>query len=243
MTPAEGRAQRKALMRDVARQIKRQQKEELARLRGELREAFGKKRGALRAARLRCREGRREVRRRLAELRLRVLAELRETFAREKAEARATCRAGIEHAKELGAAHKVARGKLHAERQYRAEMRRIESANRARKKEHARGLKKAERRSESDDEVRQNIPPEWLSLFDRVKASIRGSARQTRTEAFYHYVEEHPDEVLAAIDDKTDALIAELEAKERAAASAYRKRVPRRALNLAVAERLEDAPF
>jgi hypothetical protein len=243
MTPAEGRAQRKALMREIARDMKRQQKGELARLRSELREAYGQKRGALRAARLRCRQARREVRRRLAELSLRVLAELKETTAREKAEALATCRAGLDEARGLVERHKGARLKLVAERKYRAEMRRIESGHRDRMKERARGISKAERRGESDDEVRQNIPPEWLGLFERIRGAIRGSGKKTRTEAFFQYVEEHPDEVLASIDDKTDALIAELEAKERAAATAYRKSVPRRAVSLAVAERLEEAPF
>lgn len=36
----------------------------------------------------------------------------------------------------------------------------------------------------------------------------------SRTEAFLKYAEEHPSEVLEAIDDKTDALIRELEQKE-----------------------------
>ncbi len=42
----------------------------------------------------------------------------------------------------------------------------------------------AERLSESDDEVRQNIAEALVPLFNRVRAQIRGSRRQTRTEAF-----------------------------------------------------------
>jgi|CZKU01.1.fsa_nt_gi hypothetical protein len=37
------------------------------------------------------------------------------------------------------------------------------------------------------------------------------------TEAFLHYAEENPDDVLAAMDDKTDALIRELEGQYREA--------------------------
>jgi hypothetical protein len=39
----------------------------------------------------------------------------------------------------------------------------------------------------------------------------------SRTEAFLHYAEEHPDEVLTSIEDRADVLVRELEAKERAA--------------------------
>jgi hypothetical protein len=34
---------------------------------------------------------------------------------------------------------------------------------------------KTERRGESDDEVRGNIPPEFVSLFERVKSRVIGS--------------------------------------------------------------------
>jgi SAM-dependent methyltransferase len=58
----------------------------------------------------------------------------------------------------------------------------------------------AMRASESDDEVRQNIPPTLIALFNRVRTQIRGSKRQTRTEAFLEYVADHPGEELDAVD-------------------------------------------
>jgi len=57
---------------------------------------------------------------------------------------------------------------------------------------------------ESDDAVRANIPPEFVPLWEKIKGSIRGDARRSRTEAFLHYVEEHPDEVYAAIEIPSD---------------------------------------
>jgi hypothetical protein len=54
-------------------------------------------------------------------------------------------------------------------------------------------------RAETDQEVRDNIPPALVELFDRMRGSIRGSARQSRTEAFLEYVEEHPGEEHAAV--------------------------------------------
>jgi len=55
----------------------------------------------------------------------------------------------------------------------------------------------AERRSESDDAVRKNLPPELLPVFDKVRRSIKAGHRRTRTEAFLEWAEEHPAEVLA----------------------------------------------
>ena len=42
-----------------------------------------------------------------------------------------------------------------------------------------------------------------------------------------HYAEEHPDEVLAVIEDKTEAIVRELERQEREASRALKRRVPR----------------
>ena len=44
-----------------------------------------------------------------------------------------------------------------------------------------------------------------------------------RTEEFLKYVEEHPEELLEAIGDKTDALVRELEERERQAARSARR--------------------
>ncbi|HEY2509958.1 MAG TPA: hypothetical protein VGI39_03855 [Polyangiaceae bacterium] len=48
-----------------------------------------------------------------------------------------------------------------------------------------------------------------------MKGSIRGTARESRLERFYRYAEEHPDEYLEAIEDKTEALIRDLERRQR----------------------------
>jgi hypothetical protein len=79
----------------------------------------------------------------------------------------------------------------------------------------------AERRSESDDEVRQSIPSELVGLWERVKRSIKAGPRETRLESFMRYAEEHPDEYLGSIDDKTEAVIRDLERQEE---EAYKRR-------------------
>jgi SAM-dependent methyltransferase len=50
------------------------------------------------------------------------------------------------------------------------------------------------KRRETDEEVRTNLPPTLHELFRRVAGGIKGNARQTRTEVFLEYVEEHPGE-------------------------------------------------
>lgn len=104
-----------------------------------------------------------------------------------------------------------ARAALEQEKKERRELRAIERSNRARKKEGAAGVAKAkERRSESDDEVRTNIPAELRPLFEKVKRGIKASARKSRTEAFLEYVEEHPREAWAE-DDYEDRAAREME--------------------------------
>ncbi len=49
----------------------------------------------------------------------------------------------------------------------------------------------------------------------------------SRTEAFLHYAEENPDDVAAAADDKTDALIRELEAQQKETRRSLRRPPPR----------------
>ena len=101
-------------------------------------------------------------------------------------------------------------------------------------------MTRIERQAESDDEVRANIPPELVALFERVKRGIKASPRMSRTEAFLKYAEEHPGEVLVAVDDKTDALIRELEEQERQARHNLR-RGPRRVRR--TPDRLAEMPF
>lgn len=140
--------------------------------------------------------------------------ELREAMRAERAAARQSCGVRLGEARAIKGDIQRARAEFLAEKQYQADLRRIERANRQRRKEAPR-VTRIERQAESDDEVRGNIPPELLPLFERVKRGIKASPRMSRTEAFLQYAEEHPDEVLATVDDKTDALIRELEEQER----------------------------
>jgi hypothetical protein len=227
LTRAEGRRQRADIMKQIAREHRKTQREQLVQLRGEIRDAKAKRRLAVHDARNRCKTGRLAARARARELRVRLLAEMRAAVKAEKEQARASCSASLGEAKALGDRLARARAELLAERKFRADMRRIERGNRARAKELRSHTKRGQKQGESDDEVRGNIPPELVALFERVKSKVKGSARWSRTEAFLHYAEEHPKEVLEVLEDKTEQLIRELEQRERDTARAYRRPVPR----------------
>lgn len=51
-----------------------------------------------------------------------------------------------------------------------------------------------ERLSESDDEVRNNIDPELMPVWEAVKRRIKPGERSSRTEAFLQWVHDHAGE-------------------------------------------------
>ena len=55
----------------------------------------------------------------------------------------------------------------------------------------------AERKAESDDEVRGNLEPDMLPVFDSIRRSIKRTPRMSRTEAFLHWAHDNPGEVVA----------------------------------------------
>lgn len=72
---------------------------------------------------------------------------------------------------------------------------------------------KAEQRRESDDEVRSNLPPDLAAVFTRVRRSIHGNARISRTEAFLHWAEENPGEVYAMQSEAAERDLARMVAE------------------------------
>jgi hypothetical protein len=156
-TNAQAKADRRELWRAITRQQRREAKEKLASLREQLRAARERRKGALRGAKERCRAERIAARERARALRLRVLEELRAAMRAERAGARQTCTVRLGEARAIKGDIKRARAELLAEKQYQADLRRIDRANRKRRSEAPR-VTRLERQAESDDEVRANIP-------------------------------------------------------------------------------------
>lgn len=241
-TRAQAAADRRELWRQINRDHRRQAKEKITSLREQLREARKRRKFALRDAKERCRAERLAARERARAMRLRVLEELREAMRAERVGARQACTLRLGEARAIKDDIGRARAEFLAEKAYQADLRRIERANRQRRKEAPR-VTRIERQAESDDEVRGNIPGELVAIFERVKRAIKSSPRMSRTEAFLKYAEEHPDEVLVAIDDKTDALIRELEQQEREARRSLRRGPPRMTRPRYTPEQLAEVPF
>lgn len=73
-----------------------------------------------------------------------------------------------------------------------------------------------ERAAESDDEVRANLPPDLVDVFNRVRRQIKAHPRKSRTESFLEWAEENPGEVwelkAQSADRDVERLIHEYEA-------------------------------
>ena len=213
--PAAKALDKRWLSRELDRDNRRKARERLAELRVALRDAREARKSAMRQAKERCRSERLAARERARALRLRGLAELREAARLEREASRQACTVSKSAARKKDDVERR-RAELAAEAKYQSDLRRIERSSASRRREH-RHATYVERRAESDDEVRANIPQDLLPLFERVRRVIKGTPRMSRTEAFLQYAEEHPDEVLDLIDDRTNALIRELEQRQRAA--------------------------
>lgn len=105
----------------------------------------------------------------------------------------------------------------------------------------------AEKKAAVRSEVRKNLPAELVPVFNRMRRHIKGTARRSRTEAFLHWAEENPAEVVAMqgddIEREVSRLVKEHDKQERKLRS--RKRYQRSAEELAeeLAKEEEEVPF
>lgn len=212
MSIAENRAFKKRAARDLARKHRAEVRAMVVQLREQLRQARTRRREVLRSLPGKLRAHRLIARERHARLKHDLIAHMRAALAERRAAAKRTREHDLGEARAARDKVIAARMKLEAEEKYRADMRRIEADNR-----NARRAEKQIRRgrhhalSQSDDTVRGNIPSDLVPLWERVKGRIKGGDRKSRTEAFLQYAEEHPGEVYAVIESRTDELIAEME--------------------------------
>jgi ribosomal protein L7/L12 len=240
LTRAQAAKHRRELDRQRARHLKHQAREKVRSLAQAIKNAREARKHAIVDARARCKRERLAVRENLKEARAELVRQsraLREHGKAARHAARSACSSSKTAARSLSPIER-ARALLEAERSYQRELKLLE----AHARERARGVSKSRpglaraRRSESDDEVRANIPPELFHLFDRVKGKIRASERASRTENFLKYAEEHPREVVNAIEDVSEHKIRELERRHREAQRFARK-------GRYTAAELADVPF
>jgi hypothetical protein len=222
----EAKKQRRQLLQEIAREHRRKDREKLADLRARIRGLKARRKDAMTKVVERCRAGRHAAKERAKE-RVRAIREearalIQNARAEETARARAACQTRKEKVRTAArSATEKRRGELAAERALQREMKRIEGWARKRKKAQQRTTA-AEARQESDDAVRANLPPEVVPLFERIKRSIKGSSRQSRTEEMLLYAEEHPNEIVDAQEELSRREIARLIREEASLARAVR---------------------
>lgn len=189
-----GKSDRAAVARMREAGLRRTARETLRKLREQIRAKKNERKEAVRAVRSSCRanldEWRAKIKAARAEVRA-LVAQKREELGRCHL-APYTTRAAMDRA--VDDAIKA----WADERQLQAEIRRAEGRGRAPK------ITLAEKRRESDDEVRNNLTADLIPVWDAVKAKIKPSARMSRTEAFLQWAHDHSAEVHEIIAQHTD---------------------------------------
>jgi hypothetical protein len=242
MGGARVKGDREKLRREIAAELRRRDREKLAELRDAIRKARRVRREAVGHVVTQCRGARTELRATYRERREALLAELREEYRLAKMRAGVACKKRKGEVRAAGiTTEEAARAVLHAERAYQNEIRAAERDAKARARAMNRTAK--ERASESDDEVRQNIPDDLVPIFNRVKKSIKGTPKLSRTEAFLHWAEENADEVFAMRAEDTEREVARLVAEHGAHEKKMRKAGRYTRSPEELAEELAAVPF
>lgn len=234
-TAAQQKRDRRELLRQIAADHRAKDRRKLVELRAAIREAVATRKTRMTAAVQSCRTGRASLRERKKQLRAVRRIETNAILDDMVQAERGTCAAGKDEARQ---APKRARGALKAERAAQRALRRQEKSLRSTRP----GLKRTsarERAGESDDEVRRNIPDDLKVYFEKVKKQVKGSPRQSRTEAFLRMAEEHPGEVVNAQETDAERAILAMVREEHTLRKAMRD--PKR-YKVSRAE-LEAAPF
>lgn len=202
--------------------LRQQDRVKLIELRQAIKDARSRRTAAMRSTVSSCRRWRKEAAERVKRLRLEELAKLRAESAQLRQAARNQCQARKARIGAAGGRLIVQRNAtLREERELQAQLKRLAQHARARVGKHA--TKAKERRSESDDYVRGNLPPELQPVWDRVKRTIKDGPRTTRTEAFLEWAAENPGDVLEHQEHVTDREVARLVAEHEAVSGRLRK--------------------
>lgn len=238
---SEAKAERERIRRELATELRRSDREKLSELRRRIADAKTAKKSGLVSARESCRSAREAVRARAKAAR----AELTAAIAAERSAARGACAAGRERAKESGTKRvSSARHELGEERSAQRTRRLYEKPPKLHAgSKSSGGRRTAELRAESDDDVRGNLPPELVAVFDSVRRSIQATPKRSRTETFLEWATEHPERVWQITERRIAEDLRKLEAEEREHFKATRhpRRYKRPAAELEAS--LADVPF
>lgn len=205
---AAGKRWKKQIIREMARDAETAYRQKLDDLRRAIEEKRAATRARIKEQQTACDASYQDVKAKADQAWKEAVALATEARRQAKGAKKLKCKIERDELREQGKAEKAHLVEMRdAERAYHAELRKIESSNRKRDKSRPKATA-AERRSESDDEVEQNIDPDLIALWRRVRRGIKGTDRKSRTEAFHEYVEEHPDEAYAAREQAAEEALA-----------------------------------
>jgi hypothetical protein len=206
LSKSEARKQAKALARAREKMLRDRDRRRLQSLRAQLKEAKSRRSVALKRARQLCRSAKARVRAQVRELRAAERQRLNSLVTRLRTNERAACRARKARVRAAGGSVAERRRQLLLEEQ------RTQRLLRSAEQSAARQVRSTstERRQESDERVRNNLPAELRKLWDRFKGGFRDTKRATRTEAFLEWAEANPEEVLRIQSDDADRDVARL---------------------------------
>jgi len=250
MTEKENAKARERLVRQLDKDLFAKGRVKLTELRGHIKHAKSWRRTRLPEVRIMCKRNRLIAVERARAARAAIAAEAK--IAKHAATqairlaARAACESRKDQAKLRGLdATARAQQRFHDEKVFQAQVKR---ASKPVKLAPGTGRKRAaERARESDDEVRNNTERELWPVWEKVKHKFKDSPRMTRTEAFAHWMHDHPadvEKILYADHDDSIKDLIKAEAEQRAhlhQPAAKRAKVPRLKRALA-AEAFTPAP-
>jgi hypothetical protein len=229
--------------REARRLVRERDSARMRELRHRITGLRARRRAALQEVRSTCRAERERVRAEARAIRAATLERLRASLAELRAAQRGTCEDTKREAR-AALTSELARAldERQTERQRQASEAELDASERRRLRAAIRTTAK-ERKQESDDEVRGNIPPELVSVFDKIRTKIKGSSRTSRTEAFLQFAEENPGEVLTMQQEAGERkFLRELREHEAELRKMQRRRRPLRDPQ-ALAEALAEVPF
>jgi hypothetical protein len=203
--------------REALRAIRERDRARLRELRARIKGLRVRRRSTLAEIRQTCRAERHRVSAEARQLREETRLALKVRIAEMRDAQRGTCNIAKHNARAgLTAGLVQAADELAGERARQEAEKRAANATRERQRERTPKRSSSERRQESDDEVRSNIPRDLVVVFDKVSKGIKAGPRISRTERFFHWAEENPDEVLRIQADAGErAWMAELAVLER----------------------------
>lgn len=234
MTPAQAKAQKKQLLKEIGNELRAKDRIVLHQLRARIHEAQAKRKLMVANAKHHCKTARSALREKQTAER----ARLKYDQQAERLTRRGSCDSSTQQANIEGA-QEVLRERQSL-RHTAQEQRVIDRAGKAPRQRST----SRERAQESDDRVRSNIPQDLIPVFEKVKAKIKGSTRRSRSEAFLEWAHENPEEIVAIQQADADKFLKELIAQEKAQGRIMRKATRYTRMSKGeVEKRLADVPF